>query len=291
MSNVNPVTICPSTSAREKLPALALAPAAARRGNPLPAPQNDSRPFIGIVAKQFPEERYMSIPAEYAPAITAAGGIPVVLPFVDDAEAYASLFAQLDGFLLTGGHDVDPTLYGGPAPEDPAYAVISAITPARDALEYEILNYADAFDIPVLGICRGMQLLNVYYGGTLYPDLAESELALPRESHWQSCSPNHAVHAVSIREGSRLHAALGTTQAQVNSLHHQGVCKVAPELEACAFAGDLVEGVEHPLRSFSLGVQWHPEFFADKGAMGPLFDAFVAAAAEARAAGRGYARK
>ena len=254
----------------------------ARRGVAWASSGTD-RPFIGLVAKQFPEERFLSLPADYAPAVAAAGGIPVILPFMDDVDAYAALFEHLDGFVLTGGHDVDPALYGGPFPGDDAFASVSQLTPDRDALEFEILNFADAHDIPVLGICRGMQLINVYYGGTLHVDLP-TDLGLPREQHWQTAAPAQPVHAVRIGPGTRLGAVMGDGEFSVNSLHHQAVRDVAPALRPCAWADGLVEGVEHPDRAFMLGVQWHPEFFAGEGPMGPLFGALVDAARTVRAA-------
>ncbi len=247
-----------------------------RRGTPWEKP-SAYRPLIGLVAKQFPEERFLSLPAEYAPAIAHAGGVPVILPFIDDKEAYGALFSTLDGFVLTGGHDVSPALYGGPDAEDPEFATISQLTPERDALEYEILNYADAHDIPVLGICRGMQMINVYYGGSLYPDLA-TDLGYVKEDHWQTATPGNANHEIQVVAQSQLASILPESHYAVNSLHHQGVCNVAPCLSPCAHAENLVEGVEHPERTFILGVQWHPEFFAGTGTMGPLFAAFVEAA-------------
>lgn len=280
-----PCTKAVRAVAPEALEGVGVPPAtgpAARRGAAW-ASSGEPRPFIGLVAKQFPEERFLSLPADYAPAVAAAGGIPIILPFMDDVDAYASLFEHLDGFVLTGGHDVDPALYGGPSPDDAAFAAVSQLTPERDALEYEILNFADAHDVPVLGICRGTQLMNVYYGGTLYVDLP-TDLGFDRYRHWQTAAPSQPVHEVSIGADTRLGAIMGPGPFQVNSLHHQAVRDVAPELRACAWADGLVEGVEHPGRSFMLGVQWHPEFFAGDGPMAPLFGALVDAARVLRAA-------
>lgn len=126
-------------------------------------------PLIGIVPSYIPEEEILRLKTNYCHAIEEWGGMPLALPITDDLRIYEYLLPQMDGFLFTGGHDISPERYG----DQHHSSKLSPLTPNRDRMEDRILNYAYDFDIPVLGVCRGMQMINVHFGGTLYQDLAE----------------------------------------------------------------------------------------------------------------------
>jgi gamma-glutamyl-gamma-aminobutyrate hydrolase PuuD len=203
------------------------------------------------------------LPATYADALAAAGAVPVLLPPVRTEFAGAALDG-VHGLLLAGGADVDPARYGaardastGPARAD------------RDSWELALARAALERELPVLAICRGMQVLNVALGGTLVqhlPDAVGSQLHCPTVG-------SHGKHAVLVGAGSRLAGVLGE-RADVATHHHQGVERLGAGLSATAWAEDgVVEAVELADRSWVLGVQWHPEAFEGEA----LFRAFVAA--------------
>jgi putative glutamine amidotransferase len=205
-----------------------------------------------------------------------AGVAPVPLTPAHPGDAVASILAICDGLLLTGGDDVHPARYGmRPSPQ------LGAVSLERDALEWRALEIALTRGMPVLGICRGLQVLNVFLGGTLYQDLA-SELP---GAHGQSRGWGDAAHAVSVVEGSRLRRIIGAATLHSNSYHHQAVRALAPGLHAVAHAEDgVIEAVETPEPGWVVAVQWHPERgAADAPADDPdrrLFAAFGAAVAE-----------
>ena len=256
-------------------------------------------PVIGIVPSYNSQEKQVCVPDRYVKSITRAGGAPLLLPLSGDSRVYETLFPLVDGFVLTGGNDIDPARYGAIADS----GKISEHTPVREDLEYLILSYARRYDLPLLGICRGMQMINVCFGGTLYRDLGDqfggirragltSDVSeLPKLAHWQQPPYDEPTHLVDINLDSRLGKLIGTTPIEVNSMHHQGVCEVAPILDAVAYGADgLVEAVEVRDRSFMIGVQWHPEFFAENGTehrMSCVFYALIKAAAKKHAAKRG----
>ncbi len=220
------------------------------------------RPLIGITASRH---RFaMKIPGpsllgavladDYAHGIEAAGGIPVVLPFFDTEEALLAALDRLDGFILSGGDDIDPLLYR----QEP-HVGLGSVTPERDDIEMQIVKVAVANGKPLLGICRGIQAINVALGGTLYQDL-------PREwqgriAHSQKAPRAHLTHVVHVDPDSRLQSLLDCpSPLRTNSFHHQSVKDVAPDLTAVAWDDEgLVEAVEMPGDSFLVGVQWHPE--------------------------------
>lgn len=217
-------------------------------------------PVIGITAdstfvndRSYPEPHKVNFsPRNISKAVTKTGGIPVIIPVnePDVARKYADI---LDGLILAGGEDVSPGLYG----ED-ARSTVKATYPKRDVAEVAIAKEMLDQQKPILGICRGLQLLNVIFGGTLYQDLSENEDIFVK--HIQETESNHPIHTVKVSEGSYLSSFL-SEEIFVNSFHHQIIRKLGPGLKVGATSSDgVIEAIEMLNDNHSIvGVQWHPE--------------------------------
>lgn len=215
------------------------------------------RPVIGFSMSFDDTGRALMTRRNYVAMIRAAGGEPVLLP-TGDEDAAARLIGMCDGLLLTGGDDVNPERYG-----EQALECCGNITPERDLFERALVMAALERDLPVFGICRGIQSLNVILGGSLYQDLA-TQVSPECTLHRQSAPFDVPAHEVNIVEGSPLHALLGTARISVNSMHHQAIKRLAPELEAMAYAPQgFVEAVRMPGRRYVRAVQWHPEYMCE----------------------------
>ena len=226
-------------------------------------------PLIGISAYDFtgkPEGFYL--PRSYVDGVRAAGGRPVILPpGGDDANHVLEL---VDGLVLSGGGDVNPNRYGGPAHDS-----IYHVSHERDDFEIRLVELALERDFPMLCICRGLQVLNVALGGDLHAHLPDA--VGDRISH-RDPERNPTRHGASVEPTSRLAEILGVKTLDVTSRHHQGAKRVAKDLRAVAWAEDgVIEGLEHESRRFCVGVQWHPEMALDDPSQQRLFSALVAA--------------
>ena len=213
----------------------------------------------------------------YIHAIQLAGGIPIVLPVIDDQTKILHQLEWLDGLLLSGGYDVCPLFY-----EEEPLVGLEEICPLRDAYEIELVQTARLLQKPIFGICRGLQLLNVALGGTLYQDI---RTALPSANqHSQRADPDDAVQTIDLVAGTRLHQIMGESTITTNTFHHQAIKKLASDLHINARARDgIIEGVEGKTDLFLLGVQWHPEMMVIKhSSMLKLFQAFVEASSMQR---------
>ena len=245
------------------------------------------RPRIGLTASVMPTKlgtRRTFLNEPYIVAIQESGGIPLVVTPAHGGPSLRDLFELLDGLVLTGGEDVAPERYG----EEVQHPNVECV-PERDALEFQLLEWALAEDLPVLAICRGVQVLNVGLGGTLYQDLTADRPGhfVHDQSLGETPRPRtEAHHPVTVQSGSCLADVLGLETVEVNSMHHQGIKGLASPLTPVAHAPDgLVEGVEpaDAARScFLVGVQWHPEELALAGHVPSrrLFERFVAASAK-----------
>ncbi len=237
------------------------------------------RPLIGLTATVYDHPtKHIAMAAlnhSYAEAVLAAGGIPLLIPAITPPEEATALLERLDGVLLTGGGDIDPIHYHGQ--EHPA---VHNVIAARDAIELALGRLAVARKVPVLGICRGIQVLNVAMGGTLYEDVPSQYGESVRHPRDNTTERALLAHRVRVAPESRLAALLGTTSLEVNSLHHQAVQALAPGLRAVAWAEDgLIEGAEIPDHPFAVAVQWHPEvLFADHPPHAGLFRGLIEAA-------------
>ena len=212
------------------------------------------KPIIGVMPLWDDEKDSIWMLPGYLDGIRQAGGLPIIFPFTDDEQEIMQLVDMCDGLLFTGGHDVSPELYH----EKPLDGLVESCA-KRDVMEQIVLKKALEADKAVLGISRGIQLINVILGGTLYQDLPSQHPS--KTEHHQSPPYDNPVHDVRILEDTPLFSCLHSDRLSVNSYHHQAIKDLAPGLEIMAVSpDDLIEAVYMPGKRFLWAVQWHPEY-------------------------------
>jgi putative glutamine amidotransferase len=232
------------------------------------------RPLIGIAPnyrlKQRRGDSYV-LDANYVKLIRESGGQPLILPLVETLEEARETVGRLDGLLLSGGGDIDPGRYGqGARPTNQLGA------PVRNASDLYLARAAQERGTPTLGVCLGVQIMNVEFGGTLLQHLPEDVPGSLKHEEEKDESPEHPV---TVEPGTLLARILGAGSATVNSFHHQSVEKVAPGFRVAAKSPDgVIEAIERPDLPFYVGVQWHPERMLDSPVTRKLTGAFVDAA-------------
>lgn len=217
-------------------------------------------PVIGVMSRITPffhEGRpypRAGVALGYLEAVQLSGGTPIILPMTQDRAVLEAAYALCDGILLPGGSDVSPLHYG----EEP-HVKLDTVDPLRDQTEIYLCQRALHDDMPILAICRGLQVMNVAAGGTLYQDI-HAQLDENCLRHFQSFTVEWASHSIQVHEDTLLRSVIGEAEVMVNSYHHQAVKDVAKDFKVSAVAKDgVIEGLESPNHSFALGVQWHPE--------------------------------
>jgi len=230
-------------------------------------------PLIGISCSYDQKEERFFIADAYCEAVVKSGGYPVILPGIAGVKISRPYLAAVNGLILTGGGDVDPVYFN----EEPQLG-LGEITPDRDRFEIMLVKAALRKNIPILGICRGAQVLNIACGGTVIQHIP-SGVRKPLK-HFQSAPRWYPTHKITVADNSRLAKIMGIRVARVNSFHHQAVRQPAPGFTACARSSDeVIEAIEHPGYRFVIGVQWHPECMVDKDKnSAQLFREFIAAA-------------
>jgi putative glutamine amidotransferase len=243
------------------------------------------RPTIGVTTQTL--QAIDGIPAglpmsvvmnqRYYEAVASAGGAPVLIPLLDDIDALRAAYDACAGILIPGGVDMDPATYG-----EPPHEKLGRIDPDRDRVELQLTRWCIEDRKPLLGLCRGLQVINVATGGTLFQDIEAQLAGAIRHDYFPTFGfeRDHLSHDVAVLPSSRLRSLVDLDQLPVNSMHHQGVKRLGAGLVACAHAADgLVEGVESANGHWMVGVQWHPEVFeANDPHTRDLFRGFVDAA-------------
>lgn len=238
----------------------------------------DKKPIIGISSSITVENEpffmgykrcYLS--KDYVDAIIKNGGIPFIIPLSEDKEVIEAQVDFIDALLLSGGVDVNP-LYYGEEPQEKLHDIL----PERDTYEDILLRKAKQKNIPILGICRGMQFMNAFHGGTLYQDLSY----IGKENilkHCQDAYPEIASHSINCKEDSKIFEMLESKNLKVNSYHHQALKKVADNFIVSAVAPDgVIEAIEDKNYNFLVGVQWHPEMMhRNHDVMNNIFKKFI----------------
>jgi len=237
------------------------------------------KPVIGITISKKADkvEGFKNfVPSAYVIAVKNAGGIPLLIPNEFPLDDVSALCAELAGVLLSGGGDLHPSHY-----HQARRVETSNICAERDELEIKLASLAVDMNLPILGICRGHQLINVALGGTLYQHLPADHPSSIAHNTPDSISKDHIAHQVEIVKNTALHNILGVAHLDVNSRHHQAVNEPAPGLLVTACASDgLIEAFELPGHHFCVGVQWHPENFRAILEHRNIFESFISAAIE-----------
>ncbi len=235
---------------------------------------------IGILAhidagdlRLAPGKERLCINQDYISSVLQTGGVPLILPYVTELSTIKSQLDAVDGILLSGGHDVSPHHYD----EEPIQQ-LGQLCVERDEYEIHVIRLALERNLPIFAICRGIQILNVALGGSLYQDIAHQMSSTLQ--HWQQAKGYVASHSVDIVPDTLLHSITAQSTLKVNSFHHQAINRLAPQLKINARARDgAIEGVELPQSRWVVGVQWHPERMLEHHpVMQRLFNAFVTAA-------------
>jgi putative glutamine amidotransferase len=230
-----------------------------------PLKKENDKPLIGILSSilvnetgLFPGMERSYVNHDYIAAVEAAGGVPLMIPVVSDPELTRRQIQAVDGILLTGGYDPNPLLFG----ENPSRR-LDFIFPEVDDHQIAAIHAADELHRPMLGICRGLQILNVAFGGTLYQDLS----LIPNSyiQHMQKSRRHTPGHPVTIADHTVLRGVFQTPTVLTNSFHHLAVKDVAPGFTVSALAGDgVIEGIERFDTTPIVAVQWHPEMMVEK---------------------------
>ncbi len=236
-------------------------------------------PLIGLTTYRHLNQYGLplnSITEAYVRAVSKAGALPTLIPLGLTEETLDELLARLDGIIFTGGGDVSPERYGSQT-----HSLIDDVDPDRDRVEVHLLQRTLEQGLPFLGICRGLQVINVALGGTLFEDILDQRPNSLKHQYYPNWPRNYLAHTIQVEQGSRLGRLLELPTVQVNSLHHQGVRELAAPLQATAFAPDgVIEAFELAEHPFGLAVQWHPEWLQEHPPMQSIFRAFVRAADE-----------
>ncbi|AMQ05571.1 gamma-glutamyl-gamma-aminobutyrate hydrolase family protein [Sporosarcina sp. FSL K6-1540] len=216
------------------------------------------KPVIGITT-DVQQDGENILKNTYVQAVIRAGGLPMIVP-VGLEQDVEQLIEMFDGLLLSGGNDINPMLFN----EEP-HEYLGVVSPSRDSSELELARRMLKTGKPILGICRGLQVLNVAVGGTLYQDLYKQNDS-PILQHIQKAPNTHCSHYVQLDKGSLLESIAGSERIQVNSYHHQSLKEVPSDFKVTAVASDgIVEAIESTDEQFVLGVQWHPEALSAAG--------------------------
>jgi putative glutamine amidotransferase len=246
----------------------------------------EKRPLIGVPTQTL--QSIDGIPPDlplswvmnhrYYTALAQVGGAPIMVPLLTGHEAaLRAIYESLDGVFIAGGVDVDPSSY-----HEARESLCGRTDLDRDAVEIRFAQWARADGKPLFGVCRGLQVMNVAEGGSLYQDCTEYFEGSVRHDYFPTAgfARDYLAHAVRVEPGTRLHAAFGAGEVLVNSMHHQGLKRIAEGLVPTAWAPDgLIEALEAPGEAFAVGVQWHPEMLVDSDpGTRRLFEAFIAAA-------------
>jgi putative glutamine amidotransferase len=217
------------------------------------------RPKIGISSAIDYETERMNTRTAYAAAIIKAGGLPIMLPITNRKDIIDDFIDLCDGFLISGGPDIDASYYG-----EYNLNFTGGISPDRDEMEIKLIRAAVLLNKPVFGICRGCQAINVAFGGTLYQDIY-SQIDKTLIRHTQDAPKWYAVHPVNIQKDSRFYKIFGEETILVNSFHHQAIKTLADNFVATGFSPDgIIEAIEYKGKEFIIGAQWHPELMWEK---------------------------